>query len=87
MVAMVAFVFRIVASSAHGGKPFCSDSRGCVWFEASGTDGSVLKRNVWPRPKAECTHRNLKYFFMQRFGFCENSLFLFGLYVCFSNFG
>jgi len=50
MVAMVAFVFRIVASSAHGGKSFCSDSCGCVWFEASDTDGSVLKQNVyvWP---------------------------------------
>jgi len=46
MVAMVALVFRIVASSAYGGKPFCSDSRRCVWFEASDTDGSVLKRNV-----------------------------------------
>jgi len=31
MVAIVAFVFRIIASSAPGGKPFRSDSRGYVW--------------------------------------------------------
>jgi len=46
MVAMVAFVFRITASIAHRGNPFCSDSRGCVWFEASDSDGSVLKRKA-----------------------------------------
>jgi len=28
------------------GNHCCSDSCGCVWFEASDTDGSVLKRNV-----------------------------------------
>ena len=39
MVAMVAFLYCINAFS------------GCIWFEASDTDGSVLKRNVyvWPR--------------------------------------
>jgi len=47
MVTMVAFVFRIIAFSAHGGNPFCSDSCGYVWFEASDTDGSILKRNVY----------------------------------------
>jgi len=53
MVAMVAFVFLITASSAHTGNPFCSDSHGYVWFEPSDSDGSVLKRNVyvWPRLK------------------------------------
>jgi len=53
MVAMVAPVFRMIAFSAHVGNPFCSDNRGYVWFEASDTDGSALKRNVyvWPRLK------------------------------------
>ena len=69
MVATVAFVFRIVASSAHGGKPFCSDSSGCVWFEASDTDGSVLKRNVYVCPRLKST-RN-KFFLAKAFLHCS----------------